>query len=90
MENLKTTTNMFSNSIKYIDISNMTENEVIKNELSSLNSNKDLFICQKNDIIQDVNTACCDFTRGKICHTNNYIIVKYGKETEYPNGFGNY
>jgi len=68
----------------------MTENEVIKNELSSLNSNKDLFICQKNDIIQDVNTACCDFTRGKICHTNNYIIVKYGKETEYPNGFGNY
>ena len=54
--------NMFSgcNSLEYIDISNMTENEMIKKELSSLNSNENLKRCQTNDIIQDVNTACCD------------------------------
>ena len=54
--------NMFSgcNSLEYIDISNMTENEMIKKEISSLNSNENLKICQTNDIIQDVNTACCD------------------------------
>ena len=90
-ENLKTVTNMFSNNLQYIDISNMTKNKVIKDEFSSLNSNKDLLICQINDIIQDVNTACCDIDsdENKICNTNNYIIVQYGKQTEYNNGFGN-
>ena len=36
--------NMFSgcNSLEYIDISNMTENEMIKKEISSLNSNENL------------------------------------------------
>ena len=85
--------NMLSgcDSLEYIDISNMAENEMIKKELSSLNSKKDLLICQTSDIIQDVNTACCDVytDENKICHTNNYIKVQYGESTSYPNGFGN-
>ena len=35
------------NNLQYIDISNMTENELIKEKLSSLNSNTDLLICIK-------------------------------------------
>ena len=100
-ENLKKATNMFSNNLKYLDISKITENEIIKDELSSLNSTKNLLICQKNDIIQNVNSACCEskaFITGnkknvnnnkEMCTTNNYIIVKYGKKADYLKGFGN-
>ena len=99
-ENLTTATNMFSNNLLYLDISNMTENEIIKDEFSSLNSNTDLLICQTKNIVQDANNACCEFTKKhnrrskrsknkKMCYTNNYIIVQYGEKTEYPNGFGN-
>ena len=88
------------NNLQYIDISNMTENELIKEKLSSLNSNTDLLICQTKNIVQDANNACCEFTKKhnrkgkrsknkKMCYTNNYIIVQYGEKTEYPNGFGN-
>ena len=95
-ENLNTATNMFSNNLQYIDISNMTENEVIKDVFLSLNSNKDLLIYQTKNLAQDANTACCDFTNNSNktdknnikCYTNNYIKVQYGKETEYQNGFG--
>ena len=94
-ENLNTATNMFSNNLQYIDISNMTENEVIKDVFLSLNSNKDLLIYQTKNLAQDANTACCDFTNSNKtdknnikCYTNNYIKVQYGKETEYQNGFG--
>ena len=67
----------------------MTENELIKEKLSSLNSNTDLLICQTKNIVEDANNACCDFSSDKIkmCYTNNYITVQFGKETKYD-GFG--
>ena len=99
-EKLKTANNMFPNNLEYLDISNMAENEVIKKELSSLESNNELLTCQSKNIKQNANNACCEFTKiysfdtfdtelKKMCSTNNYIKVKYGNKTEYPNGFGN-
>ena len=77
------------NNLQYIDISNMTENELIKEKLSSLNSNTDLLICQTKNIVEDANNACCDFSSDKIkmCYTNNYITVQFGEKTKYD-GFG--
>ena len=99
-EKLKTANNMFPNNLEYLDISNMAENEVIKKEVSSLESNNELLTCQSKNIKQNANNACCEFTKiysfdtfdtefKKMCSTNNYIKVKYGNKTEYPNGFGN-
>ena len=90
--NLEDPGDMFNNiiNLKYIDISNIINSEKITNVFSSMDSKEDLIIFQKEEIVKDVNNASCVFIDEKMmCHSDNYIIVKYGEVTEYPNGFAN-
>ena len=47
-----------------------------------------MMVCQKENIIEDdlVTYGCCLFDVVSL-KCSNYLKVKYGKETEYKNGF---
>ena len=69
------------NSIKYINIYNIKDDNKLTSVLSQyLNKNitRNIIICQNQQIINNTNSiTSCDY--------NNYIIVKYSKETKYTN-----
>ena len=90
MINVKYADNMFNglNKLKYIDIYNVqNENKYISE--SDLNKNNKLTVCQKENIIKDKTSKCESEHTNTDNDDTNYIIVEYGKQTNYPNGFIN-
>ena len=86
------TENMFLNlpNLIYISLINVT---IQKGQVFSVFDNKtNLMVCQSNDnYIQTSNRFCCDINNNHIlCKTDNYIKVKFKRETNYPNGFISY
>ena len=47
-------------NIKYINLYNITNSDDLKSAISVLNNKSDLIVCQKEDIIENVE-KCCDF-----------------------------
>ena len=89
LKNIKNADYMFTglNKLKYIDLYNVrNENKFISE--SDLNKNNKLSVCQKDIIIKD-KTIKCEGEHNNIDDDTNYIIVEYGKQTNYPNGFIN-
>ena len=79
------------NKLKYLDIYNIRAKKDFING-NYLNQIDNLFVCQKNEIITNPNskTICCHYdSEKKKCISINYIIVTYGKDTTYENGFKN-
>ena len=88
MRNIKYADNIFTglNKLKYIDIYNVqNENKYISE--SDLNKNNKLEVCQKDIIIKDKTTKCEIEHTDTVKEDNNYIIVEYGAQTNYPIGF---
>ena len=92
IDNLGGYSNMFNGflSLKYLKISNV-KNEILKSYIKSIfNTKSDLIICQSEDILDnnDGMYACCEYTNTtENCKTNNYMIVKYGNQVDYNEGF---
>ena len=88
LKNIKNADYMFTglNKLKYIDIYNVqNENKYISE--SDLNKNNKLEVCQKDIIIKDKTTKCEIEHTDTVKEDNNYIIVEYGAQTNYPIGF---
>ena len=89
-ENMK---GIFSNvnSLRYINLYHVEDkNKIIQN--SAISTLNDLIICQKEEIVQTKtnNRRCCYFNiTENLCKSDNYIILYYGKESNYKNGFIN-
>ena len=97
LDNITNHDNIFRNvdSLKYISLYYVEdEHKIIQNsEISNLN---DLIVCQKEEKILPINIdnnrekRCCYFNiTENMCESDNYIILNYGKESEYKNGFIN-
>ena len=90
MINVKYADNIFGglNKLKYIDLYNVqNENKYISE--SDLNKNDKLTVCQKDTIIKDKTTKCENEHTDTDSDDTNYIIVEYGKYSNYSNGFIN-
>ena len=89
-ENMK---GIFSNvnSLRYINLYHVEDkNKIIQN--SAISTLNDLIICQKEEIVptKTNNRRCCYFNiTENLCKSDNYIILYYGKESNYKNGFIN-
>ena len=80
-------------SLKYINMMDIKASEGFKAQLKSeLNEKEDLKVCQSEPILDGDNiiSICCFFNieNGK-CESMNYIVVYYGKDIVYGNGFTN-
>ena len=82
-------------ALRYINLYNVEDKyKIIQN--SELNNLNNLIVCQKEEEILLSNTdnnrerRCCYFNiTENMCKSDNYIILYYGKESEYKNGFIN-
>ena len=90
-EKIENSINIFNGleNLRYINIYNTKNlNKINLSELIDLN----LTVCQNDIIINSTNAKyiCCDFNLElKMCHSNNYITVKYRDKTIYLDGFSN-
>ena len=77
--------------LRYINLYHVEDkNKIIQN--SAISTLNDLIICQKEEIVQTKtnNRRCCYFNiTENLCKSDNYIILYYGKESNYKNGFIN-
>ena len=82
--------NMISGSeaINYINLNNVKNYDIYKNEIldnSNLNTKDNLTVCQSELIIDNKNaTYVCPFPK---YNSTNYIIIYYGDNVTYENGF---
>ena len=96
LDNITNHENIFINvgTLRYIDLYYVEDRyKIIQN--STLNNLNDLIVCQKEEEILSTHDnnrekRCCYFNITlNMCQSNNYIILYYGKESEYRNGFIN-
>ena len=93
LDNITDSQNIFTGikSLRYINLFNVEDkNNIIQN--SALKDLSDLVVCQKEEILSTNtnNRKCCYYNiLDKMCESDNYIIVYYGKKSEYKNGFIN-
>ena len=94
LDNIQNSENMFDKvgNLKYINLYYVEDNkEIIKN--SGISSINNLTVCEKEDKIipnNNIERKCCYFSiPNNKCESDNYIIIYYGKESEYKNGFEN-
>jgi len=93
LDNITDSQNIFKGikSLRYINLFNVEDkNNIIQN--SALKDLSDLVVCQKEEILSTNtnNRKCCYYNiLDKMCESDNYIIVYYGKKSEYKNGFIN-
>ena len=77
-----------SEAIKYVNLSNVKNYDNLKKEISdnsNLNTKNDLTVCQNELIIDNENAAyVCPFEK---YNSTNYIIIYYGNNVAYENGF---
>ena len=79
------------NSLKYINIYHVENSgEYIKT--SSLNNIENLIVCQKEKILSSssIKDECCYYDMETLkceSETSNYMVVYYGKNAEYSEGF---
>jgi len=75
-------------NIKCINLSNVENYDTLKGlikENSNLNTKNDLTICQNEEIINNENaTYICQYPYH---NSTNYIIIYYGNDVVYENGF---
>jgi surface protein len=93
MENVNKSESMFSgvNNLQYINIYNMIDSQNIIGQ-SELKNLADLIICGQASILNKETSKCCYydyFSDNKGCLSTNYMIIYYGNDAEYPNGFQN-
>ena len=88
--------NMFEgvSSLKYLDLYGIKyyDYNLIKENFNIISKVDNLKVCQKEDIINKQNTEknCCYFNTSSLeCENLNFIILYYGKDVEYKNGFEN-
>ena len=84
---------VFSNliNLKYINLYNVKDTNNIINE-SQLKYIKNLTVCQKEDIIKeetmDFYDICCYYNIStNTCESGNYMLIYYGQDATYENGF---
>ena len=87
MKNVRYADNIFTgiNKLKYIDLYNVRNDNTFISE-SDLNKIDKLTVCQKEYIIKNKTTKCENEDIIDI-KSNNYILLEYGNQTYYPNGF---
>ena len=91
LENIESSENMFNNIAK-LNFINLTNIQNIDKINMDAIKNLKLLVCPNNKVLSSENFIyfCCRFNlEQKKCRTNNSIIVKYNKETNYKNGFQN-
>ena len=91
MENVTKSESMFSgvSNLKYINIYNMIDSQNIIGQ-SDLKNLADLIICGQASILNKETSKCCYYDYEKEgCLSTNYMIIYYGNDGEYPNGFQN-
>ena len=84
-------------NLKYINLYNVEDkNGIIKGSSDIININN-LIVCEKEEEIvlptegSSRKRQCCYFNISKDeCETDNYILIYYGKESIYRNGFYNH
>ena len=92
-------TDAFSNlKLAYLDIKGTIFSDNLKETIqSSFDNQENLIVCQNEEIVKNVINKCCDYnTASNKCriidspYTNsNYIIVHYGNNSVYENGYQN-
>jgi surface protein len=93
LNNITSNKNLFKKveALRYINIYHVEDNnKIIQN--SNISSIGNLIVCEKEEmnIIETKNKRCCYFNiTADECVPDNYIIIYYGKESEYKNGFIN-
>ena len=89
MKNVEDYENMFLHvNLSYLNLYD-AKNFIVDDKLNSMNK---LTVCQKETILnnENIHTNCCYFDISKDeCISSNFILIKYGKNTTYENGFGN-
>ena len=91
LTNLVKTISMFEkiSKLEYINLANIITSDVFNTAISSLNKKDGLIACQTNEIISEVTNLCCPlYKETGTCSENNFIVVKYNKNVNYPYGFG--
>ena len=93
LNNITDYKNMFKNvkALRYINVYHVEDKNTIiqKTDISSITN---LIVCEKEeiDILVTNNRKCCYFNIATDkCEPDNYIIIYYGKESEYKYGFIN-
>jgi len=91
LTNVKDIDNMFSNlnNLRYLNLYNANYNDNFKSYISNT-FKKNLVICEKGDILTGANIIkkCCDSINILDCDVSeNYIIIYYGSDATYENGF---
>ena len=86
-----TSYNMFKNlkNIQYINLL-YVENSYNNISESELNRKKNLFVCQKENIMNENNikNKCCYYNiKNSFCESDHYMILTYGKKINYDSGF---
>ena len=91
LDKIITAHNMFKNlnNLKYINIFNV-DNSFNNISETGLNRTDDLIICQKDNIITNINAEykCCYYnTTNDTCDSGYFIILTYMKNVVYESGF---
>ena len=82
--------------LKYIGLYNVKINDALTESIlgtTNINTKNNLTVCQKDNIITNGNTfhSCCDYWDYNSdilrCDPDNYIVVKFKNEVNYPYGF---
>ena len=77
--------------LRYLRIYNISDkNNILRR--SPLNKIDELFVCQNDNIINNLNiyNICCTFNvETEVCESDNYILLYFNKDSYYGNGFKN-
>ena len=85
----KNTNNLTYINLYYIQDSKGYITKSINNENSGINISN-LIVCQKENIIENVDNKCCYYNiENKECQNNNYITIFFGDKALYDTGFEN-
>ena len=75
-------------NIKYINLYNVQNYNILKSAISLFNGKEGLIVCQKENIIENIIIDFSYFNiQKKSKELNNYIIVHYEEHIVYENGF---
>ena len=93
LNNITSNKSLFKNveALRYINLYHVEDNKTIIQN-SEITTIENLIVCEKEEMntIVTENKRCCYFNIPMDkCEPDNYIIIYYGKESEYKNGFIN-